>query len=799
MQIQIKAEPVGALRLLPFLPNARLAVLEGLNGIGKTLTVRLLQICTGTMPYRLGSPAWVSLCRGLGRFTIEVSGLAGVDSIIWSADTRQWESHQDVTALPFDQILIDGHTATITNVRRLFVVHRVAGDETLIETLAQQADAAEALVRRWAFTMRDAPNSPVSRLESEASGVIRLLGEWTVARHTDLVNETEDAQKALKHAKDEVDSAGARLREVEDLSGAMQQLERLRSVAPDLRNRIRVIDDRIATVRNELDRTQTEIVRLAERAARTEDVRKELANAQRTLKRNQIKLSSAFNSAASLAAELKLSHNRDVAVAERQSLQQVINELSIRQSSMDAAPPMRRLLDGISIQLADAEARGLSEQIAFDDPETDIQLTVRDTRLGVATRRAQLEGQPPAPEAREVAVQLRAAQDRLARVIQFIETLDEVARFRRLAYENEARVDRALSAIDPSALAELQRLEAYRRDRDAALLALAGERAALRQELGGLGDESVETLEARIKTHSRNLGVNVGTVSAAIEEARKRLQLAEVDLKNAKQDLTGLQREIARAEADVRRTIRYLAPSGELGWLYTGNGSQSLSYDHLSLPQQLVTIDRIRARVEAVLERLGKYRTQLGAVETALRGVGRHLRGLPAETAEYVPELEQYFSARFGSWFNSDKVRSELLREADGPIVVDVHEREVRWNENTRDRSRPLEAFSSGEQAFAYTRARLAILDEEQARAPNRLIVLDEFGAFIAHDRLAGLLTYLNDRVADHPGDQVLVILPLSHDYATEAENSIGRQRDELLRIAQQITSRRFAVRVLSQ
>ena len=100
----------------------------------------------------------------------------------------------------------------------------------------------------------------------------------------------------------------------------------------------------------------------------------------------------------------------------------------------------------------------------------------------------------------------------------------------------------------------------------------------------------------------------------------------------------------------------------------------------------------------------------------------------------------------FSSWFNNPLVRRELLPSAEGEIVVNLATREVVWTESGSVRSRPLEAFSSGEQAFAYTRARLAVLDEDQNRPPNRLIALDEFGAFIAHDRLTGLLAYLRER-----------------------------------------------------
>ena len=90
MRISIDADPIGPLSVLRELPEAPLAVLEGLNGIGKSLAVRVLQICTGTIPYSAESAVWQSLCAGLGRFSVSISSLEGAEEISWTGDTRRW-------------------------------------------------------------------------------------------------------------------------------------------------------------------------------------------------------------------------------------------------------------------------------------------------------------------------------------------------------------------------------------------------------------------------------------------------------------------------------------------------------------------------------------------------------------------------------------------------------------------------------------------------------------------------------------------------------------------------------------
>lgn len=798
MKIQIKAEPIGPLSILPELPDARLAILEGLNGIGKTLAVRLIQICTtGTPPYRTDSPAWVSLCSGLGAFRIQISGLKGGDAIEWVADTREWSGKDEVSEF-FERISINGKTSTIKDVRQLLAVHRLAGDETLIETLAQQADHAESLVTRWATRVASTTDGPIARLEGLAASVVQLLGEWTLERHSQLVRDAHAAQASVTEASAGAEAASVKVGKLTEAAELQRRLDQLRRTAPDLRQRIDAIDEQITKAKEELEKLQQRIVALAAHAGRRQPVLDELKNAQRTLRRNQDQLSSALNTARTTAAELDIEPTQTALQSAAVKLKQQIDDLTKRQISMDAAPAMRVLLDEVSGRLLESEGRGLADQIALEDPETDLQLTVAETRVGIVTRRTQLEGQPPPPDAREVAEQIGEAQGRLDRVIRLGEYTASVDRYRRLVATNEQRVDKAIAAANPRALAELQSLEAGRRELDNQLLELAADRAVFRQQLGNLGGDAPEVVESRLRAILTELALAPDGIATAIDEARESERNARLRVQDTSQRLLALKREVARAEADVRRTTRSLGIPGELKWVREASKLPSALSDVAPLEEQLVSIDRARARVEAAIERLGTHRTQLAALARALRGLGRQLRGHDPEAIEYVPELEKWFGNQFSEWFNSDKVRKELLPEADDQISVNVREREVRWRENGHDRSRPLEAFSSGEQAFAYTRARLAVLDQDVVKTPNRLLVLDEFGAFIAHDRLSGLLSYLQGRVKEHPDDQVLVILPLSHDYASEASNSIGNAKENLEQLAKQIASRRFAVQVLA-
>jgi hypothetical protein len=81
-------------------------------------------------------------------------------------------------------------------------------------------------------------------------------------------------------------------------------------------------------------------------------------------------------------------------------------------------------------------------------------------------------------------------------------------------------------------------------------------------------------------------------------------------------------------------------------------------------------------------------------------------------------------------------------------------------------RKRPLEAFSSGEQVFAYTRANLMRISRERREGQSVVVFLDEFGAFVARDRLGQLMHFVENEALGTVADQVVIMLPLSRDYS---------------------------------
>ena len=480
-------------------------------------------------------------------------------------------------------------------------------------------------------------------------------------------------------------------------------------------------------------------------------------------------------------------------------LTQLEEQLADQQQEQYQAPAMMRLLGTLTDKLSDAELSGLGNQVAVDDADSGTQLSVSQTRTGMVSRHGYLEQQPPPPRAVEISQELKRVTDRKDRVESFLTKLEALARFQRLVERNEDRVYGALQQGAGGEAAEaLQRANKHRSECHQALLEFATKRAAVAQRLGTSGSStSQQALTDQLNSVLESLGISEEQLESESSEMEERFTEDETELTLSNVRARECRNQLAHERANIRNAVELLANDAGLSWLRGALKQQpvsSRSIDHLH--QYLVAAQKV---IHDVIDRLGEHRNQLSAVETALQATARELRGQNANAIEYVKQVQVWLASSFSDWFNDPRVRSELFTDADKDrkVTVDLTTRRVSWSENQTRRSRPLEAFSSGEQAFAYTRARLAVLDDPDRTVKNRLIVLDEFGAFIAQHLLRGMLDYLKEWTSAHQSDRVLLILPLSRDYSQMAQEAIGGRTKRYAALARHVDSHGYATRTI--
>lgn len=153
-------------------------------------------------------------------------------------------------------------------------------------------------------------------------------------------------------------------------------------------------------------------------------------------------------------------------------------------------------------------------------------------------------------------------------------------------------------------------------------------------------------------------------------------------------------------------------------------------------------------------------------------------RGQPTVEADirnfrFISQVTRYYQARFTEQLAAEEILTALF-DGGSHLRLDLLAMTTNWQTPTGERrTRPLEAFSSGEKAFAYTRVQLE--DIKKSRAVNRVAFLDEFGAYVARDRLDELLSFIRRRALRELVEQVVVILP----YASEMTKDEASQLED--------------------
>ena len=129
-----------------------------------------------------------------------------------------------------------------------------------------------------------------------------------------------------------------------------------------------------------------------------------------------------------------------------------------------------------------------------------------------------------------------------------------------------------------------------------------------------------------------------------------------------------------------------------------------------------------------------------------------------------------HYEKQFGMLLADPNIQNALFDN--GTFTrLDLQQQVVIWKNADDDICRrPLEAFSSGERAFAYVLG--SILQQRQVKSQNHLLVLDEFGAFIEADRIERLERFLYDEVLlSGTANAVAIILPSRERLTLMADN----------------------------
>jgi hypothetical protein len=770
MRFRIEAHPEGALRILPLIPDISVCHIEGRNGIGKTLAVRLLQLISGEQPYLALKPSWQSLRSYLGRADIKIDKLKGADSIECILDPSQWPDDPDGVGDWLGEFKIDARPARLEDVRKLVQVDRIAGDETLMDAIRLRIEQDAARISVW------------QRRASQA--VVRLDGRLAHLEH-DLrivspkllftsVGERRQLTKQLEALSQELRKQQTRVQLLEEATMYMKALERVRGNLPALKERLTLVRSELQTIRNQrklLTKTASELQEARDLSRALEAQRRRTAGRNT---RHKNALTKAHQEALSLGVE----PTEEAIQGEIGDVKNRLHEMEAIRLELDAAPAMIGVADSLLEALDDALEKGLGGRriASWDDREG---LSVQTLMDGVQRESKSVKTLPEKTEVIALDKDIATLKQRIESLERLRISLKRADRSRELMEEAEAELKRLIDAFSKHEYGDYEDLADEMSKLALREQQLTSEVAELNWQVAQMASgRNAEELELSLNHILNEFNVGKADLERETDESVRLIEDLTYQTGEVRRSITNTSTVIEREVVGLKKVIDLLNQPGKYDWLTNLPAKfRVMSGDDRNVMAR--KIFALQNAVEAARNNISAIDIELDALTGGLRRIADILREERVSVdRRYEAAIVESYEKRFLAEFQQEDFLQALF-EGGRVSAVNLRQKAVTWtSKQGLSRTRPLEAFSSGERAFAYTLARLQGLPAR--RALNRVVALDEFGAYVAKDRLIRLLRFIKSEVLGSIADQVLVLLPLAANYAERTQEAKGHLQNQL-------------------
>ena len=761
MHVEIDADCRRGLRIIEEIPDLRPCKIEGYNGIGKTSAIRLLQLCTGEQPFAGNNAAWRSFASQLVRAKVRITGLREVNSIEWILKPGEWPKEE---AVPLGDeigtILIDGRRASIRDVKPLLGIHRLNTTETPVKILSEQAAAAGAALEGWYFArgerrgtaLDNAFSVVLKRITNCPPGAVRLARE--------VVNEA-------RTAAGDIAERTARVRNrVQVLSRAVDvadQLDTVRGSSPQMQNKLHELEEQLIAV----DARRASLNRDIEGAQLQKHLSEQAENDLEKLEKLVTRYDNAFRRTITqlerAAAAANVEPSRESVIQTSLSVEEELNVLVDRQPIVSRGPQLYAVLNDLVHRLEGAISANLGDSVLIDEDTNHRAWTIADLHTLFVSQRDRIAEHGQAADAEQLERKIAAARMRLDALAIVNDLIDSASQAETRLKNAEQRLVMATDELPGSSSDQLNELLRQRNELDREGRDLQSRIDRLRAELELLGGgHTEEALAAELDRLCLEMDVDPSRVHGFLERERINLNSLSQEEASAQAREAAAVRQMDERIAAVEETARMLTSANDFEWLRRAVPVVTELQD--------LDIDGKLAQLEILESLLSDEREVASTTISAVRSIGAAMDELATRLRNQVASngkrpqawtlpVGQWLAKVARQWLDDDIVRSALFNGGEN-VRLNTDQLTISWTLDGEYFERPLEVFSSGEQAFAFTRARVAQLERDLDRPANRLIALDEFGAFLDVDRFAGLSDYLIQRQLRIPEDHILVILP---------------------------------------
>ncbi|KQP63772.1 hypothetical protein [Nocardioides sp. Leaf285] len=765
MRFRIEAAPSAGLRVIPEIPDGQLVQIDGRNGIGKTLAIRLLQLATTSQPFADKPQSWTTLKENLNPVTIWADGLASGKTLRFSLDPGEWPDEPKPPSDWLGSVYLDDDPIAWSAVPALLQVRRIGGDETLGESLAGQVATDRERLRQVSVRQKPRRDDWNGRI-----GALRLLTEVPAAfDFLRLRTAIERAESDLETATNRLTAAENRAEHVAEIARIFNRHNAVVVERPRLIKRIADLTtsiDELRVAASELDERAAEVLRHSQQ---TDEVWAKVEHLTSLQRKRRDRRERRRRELADLSRAADVSVPVDLAAAQGQidALSVERERLEEQRQTVDRAGLVLELLDAIEGPIDRGLAARLADEIVAQLPAGPISLGELDR--GVAARRPVLD-----KIERSAGTEILEAIEEIDRQIEACEGLPAAVRLLASAEEDlqetEQQLGEFLRTLTGGVADDYETLNEERVQQLDKLTLLVEERTQAEAELTELTSEGDEEVLARLtQEQTTSLGAEISPADTEawadlVTGIRRDVAAATSHLTDATGKRDAARTELVQAESAVRGATTELAKSPAFSWLREHD--LPVPDASLSLESQVEAL-RALGNGAVKLENLLLYTlNDQQSLDRALEGLAGRLRasGTAGQVdggpgGELSPRAELHYERRFAEELSSEVVRAALFSNG-SDVSVDLRTMSTSWTlPNGQRNTRPLEAFSSGERAFAYTRVQVERLVDDHAE--NRVIFLDEFGSFVEHDRFEELKRFLRTQALGRAADKIVLILPL--------------------------------------
>jgi hypothetical protein len=782
MHIRIEAESRRGLRIIGEIPDIPLCRIEGYNGIGKTNAIKLLRLCTGDQPFAGNDHSWRTFRNQLKSARVVVTGLHDAQEMEWALDPSRWPEVAEPLGDLIGLIRINGRTARPRDISPLLSVHHVVAADTPVSVLTERINTAQKHIQGWDAEVGRQRQEEVELALGELQNKITDCAPSQLVRDLTI---TAEAEKLAKSLTDQLKAARERIKLLDRAVEVSIQLTQVRGRGPEMDHKIQELAARLEYLDEQRQELDDQIKNASAQKHHTEKAEKEFENAQRHLIRQDKALRTLRSHLQHLAAAAGVEPSEDALAAARHEASQHLNSLLEQQPRVNATPILVALLNNLTASLEAAEQENLGTTVLIDSDQEGSAWTVTALREAFQHREEFFSQLTPSADAEQLTQEIETTRGRLGAIAQTETVLGELETAQTALAKAEGRLLKATKGLPEQTARNLEDLMLNRTALDEETRTVQGDHARLshtRELLGG--GKTEDSLAAELVQLCREAKVEVARLRGHREKEQADLEELIRREAQASQQATLARRTSEGRLAKVTSTAHFLSQDSGVFWLRNAIPEIS-SLPALSPVDQAEALADVAAVIDRARDSLASTFSSLRGMETALGRLGSRIRQSNGQTGtETVSDraAKLWLADEVRQWFESEVVRMALFNGG-RDVKLDPDSLQLSWTAiDGQTNERPLAAFSSGQQAFAYTQAQVARLDRDENAASNRLIALDEFGSFIDAKNMSALASYLQARQAQAPNDQVLVILPLEISPAIASSNGGTNERVNSLR-----------------